>query len=59
MPLFGSWFSRYVIAAVLVSTSICSFHHCYSCLPRLQENHLYVQHLFSPGNFTAFAVSVQ
>ena len=45
--------SRYVIAAMLVdgnkrslissfclSTSICLFHHCYLCLPRLHENHL-------------------
>ena len=48
------WFSRYVIAAMLMdgkktslisslclSTAICSFHHCYLCLPRLLENHLY------------------
>ena len=48
------WFSRYVIAAMLVddkqrslissfclSTSICSFHHWYLCLPRLHENHLF------------------
>ena len=48
------WFSRYVIAAILVdgkqkiahyssfclSTSFCPFHHCYLCLPRLHENHL-------------------
>ena len=51
---FNRWFSRYVIAAKLVdgkqrslissfclSTSIFSFHHCYLCLPRLHENHLY------------------
>ena len=24
-----------------MSTSICSFHHCYLCLPRLHENHLF------------------
>ena len=38
------WFSRYVIAAMLVDgkqKNICSFHHCYLCLPRLHENHLY------------------
>ena len=48
------WFSRYAIVAMLVdgvnkrsliswlclSTSICSFHHGYLCLPRLHENHL-------------------
>ena len=48
--LDNRWFSRYVIAAMLVavhkrslisslclSTSICSFHHCYLCLPRLHH----------------------
>ena len=48
------WFSRNAIFAMLVdgvnkrsliswlclSTSICSFHHGYLCLPRLHENHL-------------------
>ena len=50
------WFSRYVITAIgrwtvnkrslisslCLSTSICSFHHCYLCPPRLLENHLFM-----------------
>ena len=48
------WFSRYVIAAMLVdentrflissfcsSTSICTLQHCYLCPWRLVANHLY------------------
>ena len=27
-----------------LSTSVCSFHHCYLCLPRLHENHLWNSH---------------
>ena len=29
-----------LISSLCLSTSICSFHHCYLCLPRLHENHL-------------------
>ena len=31
---------RSLISSFCLSTSICSFHHCYLCLPRLHENHL-------------------
>ena len=31
---------RSLISSLCLSTSICSFHHCYLCLPRLHENHL-------------------
>ena len=29
---------RSLISSLCLSTSICSFHHCYLSLPRLQEN---------------------
>ena len=32
---------RSLIGSFCLSTSICSFHHCYWCLLRLDENHLY------------------
>ena len=31
---------RLLISSFCLSTSICSFHHCYLCLLRLHENHL-------------------
>ena len=31
---------RSLISSFCLSTSICSFHQCYLCLPRLHENHL-------------------
>ena len=31
---------RSLISSLWLSTSICSFHHCNLCLPRLHENHL-------------------
>ena len=34
---------RLLISSFCLSTSICSFHHCYLCLPRLHENHLFVR----------------
>ena len=53
------WFSRYVIAAMLVdenkrflisffcsSTSICTLKHCYLCPWRLVANHLYLEEKF-------------
>ena len=30
---------RSLISSFCLSTSICSFHQCYLCLPRLHENH--------------------
>ena len=32
---------RSLISSFCLSTSICSSHRCYLCLPRLRENHLY------------------
>ena len=37
-----SWWTvhkRWLISSLCLSTSICSVHHCYLCLPRLHENH--------------------
>ena len=39
-PCWWTVNKRSLISSFLVSTSICSFHHCYLCLPRLHENHL-------------------
>ena len=39
-----SWWTvhkRWLISSLCLSTSICSVHHCYLCLPRLHENHLF------------------
>ena len=33
---------RSLSSSFCLSTSICSFHHCYLCLPRLHENHLVI-----------------
>ena len=33
---------RSLSSSLCLSTSICSFHHCYLCLPRLHKNHLYI-----------------
>ena len=33
---------RSLISSFCLSTSICSFHHCYLCLPRWHEDHLYL-----------------
>ena len=32
---------RSLISSFCLSTSICSFHRCYLCLPRLHEKHLW------------------
>ena len=32
---------RSLISSFCLSTSICSFQHCYLCLPRLHKNHLW------------------
>ena len=47
-PCWWTVNKRSLISSLCLSTSICSFHHCYLCLPRLRENHL----LFSP--FSSF-----
>ena len=42
-PCSPCWWTvnkRSLISSLCLSTSICSFHHCYLCLPRLHENHL-------------------
>ena len=33
---------RPLISSLCLSTSICSFHYCYLCIPRLHENHLLI-----------------
>ena len=40
-PCWWTVNKRSLISSFCLSTSICSFHHCYLCLPRLHENHLY------------------
>jgi len=40
----ASWWTvnkRSLTSSLCLSTSICSFHRCYLCLPRLHENHLF------------------
>ena len=39
-PCWWTVNKRLLITSLCLSTSICSFHHCYLCLPRLHENHL-------------------
>ena len=39
-PYWWTVNKRLLISSFCLSTSICSFHHCYLCLPRLHENHL-------------------
>ena len=41
-PCWWTVNKRLLISSFCLSTSICSFHHCYLCLPRLHENHLLV-----------------
>ena len=41
LPCWWTVNKRSLISSLCLSTSICSFHHCYLCLPRLHENHLY------------------
>ena len=40
LPCWWTVNKRLLISSFCLSTSICSFHHCYLCLPRLHENHL-------------------
>ena len=42
LPCWWTVNKRSLISSFCLSTSICSFHHCYLCLLRLDENHLYV-----------------
>ena len=37
-PCWWTENKRSLISSFCLSTSICSFHHCYLCLPRLHEN---------------------
>ena len=41
-PCWWTVNKRSLISSLCLSTSICSFHHCYLCLLRLHENHLYL-----------------
>ena len=45
-PCWWTVNKRSLISSLCLSTSICSFHHCYLCLPRLHENHLLVRDIF-------------
>ena len=40
-PCWWTVNKRSLISSFCLSTSICSFHHCYWCVPRLHENHLF------------------
>ena len=44
-PCWWTVNKRLLISSFCLSTSICSFHHCYLCLPRLHENHLFCDRL--------------
>ena len=46
---------RSLISSLCLSTSICSFHHCYLCLPRLHENHLF-DNIFNRSFFRFFLI---
>ena len=46
---------RFIISLLFWSTSICSFHHCYLCLPRLHENHLF-DNIFNRSFFRFFLI---
>ena len=46
---------RLLISSLCLSTSICSFHHCYLCLPRLHENHLF-DNIFNRSFFRFFLI---
>jgi len=39
-PCWWTVNKRSLTSSLCLSTSICSFHYCYLCLPRLHENHL-------------------
>ena len=39
-PCWWTENKRSLISSLCLSTSSCSFHHCYLCLPRLHKNHL-------------------
>ena len=45
-PCWWTVNKRPLISSLCLSTSICSFHHCYLCLPRLHENHLLMIYLY-------------
>ena len=40
LPRWWTVNKRSLISSLCLSTSICSFLHCYLCLPRLHETHL-------------------
>ena len=46
-PCWWTVNKRSLISSLCLSTSICSFHHCYLRLPRLHENHLLERYLYS------------
>ena len=53
---------RLLISSFCLSTSICSFHHCYLCLPRLHENNLFLKlyrGYLSPAQWTYSATRVR
>ena len=51
-PCWWTENKRSLISSLCLSTSICSFHHCYLCLPRLLENHLYVVWSFGDQKYS-------
>ena len=51
-PCWWTVNKRSLISSLCLSTSICSFHHCCLCLPRLRENHLLdCEYIFSYFSF--------
>ena len=54
-PCWWTVNKRSLISSLCLSSSICSFHHCYLCLPRLHENHLLntSRHFLPPVHISA------
>ena len=44
-PCWWTVNKRSLFSSLCLSTGICSFHHCYLCLPRIHENHLFALQL--------------
>ena len=40
-PCWWTVNKRSLFSSLCLSTCICLFHHCYLCLPRFHENHVY------------------
>ena len=55
LPCWWTVNKRSLISSLCLSTSICSFHYCYLCLPKLHENHLF-DNIFNRSFFRFFLI---